>query len=264
MDGVSRAIGAGTPVWLGGEMYFLAPMTLGVIGAIENYILLRRMTPFESIEPIYRATQDATIRQRLVDNANAELKADPLKRIVRQEDFHSFIDTDEGIVLTAWLCFRDTEPEAFKRFGKFQEVWRSATQDEKVAFIKARNHISGLSMLCLLDWPQEADKIPAHVLAKRKKIASDTYQRANWRLNFNRIAKGYTGMTFEDLRQMTLYQVRMICVKEDELEQADVVTVTAADAKKNEPRAKQKLIFIGRDGSGVDEFVRASQGRKQS
>ncbi len=261
MDGLSRAIGAGAPVSLAGETYMLAPMTLEVIGIVENYLLLKRATPSELIGDLLETIQDGKTRQHLLANAAREFANDPLRRIVTNDEFQKYIDTDAGVELTAWLCLRDTEREAFARLGAVRQAIKESSEDEVTEFIKTRNHVSGISQLCLLDWPREEDKIPAAALERRRRRRDqEGYHRANWRLNFNRIAKGFTAVTFDDIKHMTLYQYRMMCVDEKELTQRETVEV---DRKDFDKVVKQKIVHIGGRGSpSAEELVRIGVARE--
>lgn len=255
MDGLSRAIGAGAPVSLAGELYLLAPMTLGVIGAVENAMLLKRETPAESIRELVRATKDRRLRDHMIENARRELEADPLRRIVTHDQFQEYIDTDDGIVFTGWLCLRETERETFARIGAVRDAWNRSSEDEKIEFIKARNHSSGISLLCSLDWPDEKKMIPADVIARRdERRKKQGYHRSNWRLNFNRIGRNFNGMTLADLRSMTLYQYRMMCVDEKDLEQRPIKEIKPDEAGKTV--RKQQIVTIGKGGPSIDELVR--------
>jgi hypothetical protein len=257
MDGISRALGESVPVALGGETYLLAPITLGIFGICENRILLRRKTPIEAAGPLLVTTSDPVLRQRIVEKTRAELKANPLLRIVTSGEMISWLDSQEGIYLTAWLCLRENHPAEFGTFSITRERYDAASEQERLDFLKARNHVSGLSELCTLDWPQEEDMVPAAALERKKKIEGQIYRRANWRLNFRKIVtEGFGGMDLDSVRRLTIYQWRMLTSDEKSLTVSDICT-----GKKR--TGAQQLIHIGRDGTGLKEFEEAMRGYRR-
>jgi hypothetical protein len=259
VDALSRAIGAGAPVVLDGRTYMLAPLTLEKFGFCENAILMRRLTPMDLIEPTLATMKDPALRKEIAAVAEKELRGKPMLRIVTSSEMEAWLHSGDGARLTCWLCLRNNHPTRCEMLEDAVAIYEAATSREQADFLKVRNHVSGLSLLCELDWPREEDFLPPEVMERRRRAeAARGYRRANWRLNFRKIiGDGLGGIGWDDIRGMTLYQWRLLASEEKTLE-----TVRDVGAAPGRPDG-QKIIRIGNDGSGLKEFEEAMKGHRR-
>lgn len=124
MDGLSRAIGAGSIIKLGDKVYQIGPMTLGVYGAVEQYLLSKRKDPL------------ALIRDRIEDfpehlqKVMVELAYKDLKKENKVDfaEVHQFIHSQEGSVFVVWHLVRSKHPDV-----TYEEV-NAASQKDPIEF----------------------------------------------------------------------------------------------------------------------------------
>lgn len=243
MDALCRAIGAEALVTLAGQEYLLAPMTLGTIGLVENFLLLRRTLPTDTIRPMLVKASPAARRQ-LFAMARTEMRGDLRHRIVTTEEFSQFIDSSEGIIFTAWACLRVNYPAEFRTRRATEAVLESGTKDEIVALVRARDAISGLGLLNDLDWRQATDMMPPEAVRRRVQRSRERGALMPWRANFRALAEE-AGIPIETLKGLTLYQYRILCVAKEELSS---IVGPSKPGKSAKAQAAEKPIIFRNDG----------------
>lgn len=202
---------------LAGETYLLSPLTLGMIGAIENWIILQRTMPHDSIRGMLLASPSEDLQKKLTDRANKELRADYLLRVATSWQFQEFLGSEQGIVMSSWMCLRGNHPDVFPTMTATKELLLKCTTEERLNLARARDLASGLGYLCEADWESEDGMVRPHILAKRKAERAKYYQPMPWRKNIRTlIAEG--SIAPEAIRDMTLYQFRILTVEEKELD----------------------------------------------
>ena len=108
MDGVSRAVGSGVTVVIGGKTYILSPFTYRDRGMVEQEILKRRPTPLkiarDHLEGLDPSLQEKLLAKALEDTAK-------LPNYTTDADTDEFIASDYGIVFSLWLSIRKRHSE---------------------------------------------------------------------------------------------------------------------------------------------------------
>lgn len=256
MDGLSRAIGAGAPVTLAGKTYLSSPLSLEDIGVIEHTMLLERGSPVDDVLRECRGRPERLIVDML-DRAKREMKRNRFLRIVKVEEFEEYLSSDEGVDLTLWLCLRKNH-RGVEFLEDAKAIRKKASIEEVVNFGKVRNRISGIDVMCMLDWPDESESIRPEVAARRKMQEASSYRVAPWRKNFRRLKEA--GVAEADLRSLTFYQFRILT--EDEEALGGVSRVDLSDLNTQTLKKEKPIIVIGKDGKGLEELKRLKEGSK--
>lgn len=102
MDGLSRAIGAGSSITVKGRTYKLRALTLEDFGEVEQHILSQRPDPFAPLHRDLEGLPEAVVN-RLVDNAYREARK---SNKVTGTELTDFLNTVDGIKFSIWLCLR--------------------------------------------------------------------------------------------------------------------------------------------------------------
>ena len=256
MDGLGRAIGAGSAVALNGKTYLIEPLTLRDIGRIENRIVATRVYPIDTLLEMANKLSDPKVVEGQIELAVKELRKDRTARIVTVEEFDKWLVTGEGIVFSGWLCLRknhsqfDTLEDALGLFAK-------ASSEEITAFVRHRDVISGIHLLAVLDWPENG---------RRGKRADDPFENRKyrpipWRAMIRKLAEARF-FSKHDIEDWTLYEYNVQTMDENDL--GGVRRMSAEDA---EGVSRKKIVHIGPGGKGLDEWRRyqqvADQRRKQ-
>lgn len=255
MDGLSRAIGAGAPVTLGGKTYKASPLSLEDLGFLENAILLARGNPVDDVLKASRGSSDSA-RAEMVKRAMRDMKKDRFSRIVKVDEFDEFLATPAGVELSLWLCLRQSH-RSIEFLEDARDLLSRCSEDELVEFVRIRNRISGLDFFASMDWPDPLDNIRPEVAERRRKEAATKYRLAPWRLNFRKLKEAFVGE--RDMRCLTFYQWRVLTTDESEL--GGISQVDVEDIGKT--RLAKPVIVIGNDGKGLKELENARQKGKK-
>lgn len=125
MDGVSRAVGSGVTVVIGGKTYILSPFTYRDRGMIEQEILKRRVTPLkiakDHVEGLDPLLQEKLLVKALEDTAK-------LPNYTTDDETDAFIASDFGIVFAVWLSIRKQHPQV--AMEELQEAFDAMNADE--------------------------------------------------------------------------------------------------------------------------------------
>lgn len=152
MNGICRALGCGVPCTLAGSTYLLSPLTLGAIGVCEQLLLSRRQTPMDIAARICDRVRDSKAKAAAIARARLDMRRDRTTNRVKHETMMAWIDSDEGTVLTAWLCLRKEHPARFELLEQAAAVIEKATEAEKKRFRELRDQVSGMHWFSLVEW----------------------------------------------------------------------------------------------------------------
>ena len=200
MEGVSRAVGSGVPIRMGGKMLVLPPMTLADIGCIENYLLLQRRDLKRVALAKVRPDDDKEVVDKIVAVANELSKNE--QHYIRTSDIAAFLGTPMGLALSMWLPLQRAGYEL-----SLEEVLRHITSQSKeglATLITARDLASGVHEYATRDWTAGLEK------------GSSPPGRINWKHLVRMMCEAYLGLTPNDVGNMTLYQFRLMAVSSEE------------------------------------------------
>jgi hypothetical protein len=202
MDGIGKVVAACAPVPIAGRTYLLAPLTLARIGAVEQHLLDLRRHPVDMIEPALAAAGDGVLARLLYLEAYEEIEANKLHRLIPFDDFRAWIDTADGVAMTAWLCLPGGPFPALED----AEAWvMRASRAEIKRVIRVRDLVSGFDLLSRLDWPLQPDSggDAAGRFIPWKKLFRVLIDEHHW--------------TPAMIGELTLYQVKLLRAREVEL-----------------------------------------------
>lgn len=191
MHGLCRAIGAGIPYEFAGRTRILHPLRLVDWGVCEQLLLAGHQDAF-----------DFAIGSRLAIGKEirpALREACKKTNYLSFEDVSDFIDTEHGIVLTAWLCFRG----AFE-YQECEAWFQNSKLQERIRFCRMRNQVSSVDLMAHLDWPLS--------------LETDN-TKTNW-MTWIRAASELIcpGLSPQQVGELTLYQFRMLTCERKELD----------------------------------------------
>ena len=194
MDGLCRALGSPTPVKLKGKTYLMRPLTLGMLGIIENAMLSMRKLPIERIMdlPFSRGTE------KLLVKAKRDMKLDPSLRTISIGEMDLWMNTASGMIFSTWLTLREDYAE-FKFLENFQEFFCGLEEKELKELARRRNLVSAFGVLANLDWPSSKDEEGSADPISWKKV-----------LRFLGEDRHYSRRNVED---MTFYQLQIQTAK---------------------------------------------------
>ncbi len=194
---------------VGGRTYFLRPLTLADLGAIEFHLLAARGNPVERVQAAMPdLAGDPEAARHLMALATDDLRRDRAHRYVRAGDLLAWIDTQDGIAYTAWLLLRAIYPADFGRLDQAAAVFGAATEAEREEFRRRRDLISGLDATAAADWPtrDELSEVETH---------RPTW--IPWKQWARSLIAEFMGWTLPHLAGLTLYQARLMQAGEREL-----------------------------------------------
>lgn len=243
MDGLGRAIGAGSSVTLAGKTYLIEPLTLKDIGRIENRIVASREYPLDDLLEMANSLTDTEPVESLIKQAVNDMRKDRVSRIVTVQQFNEWLATTEGVVYTGWLCLRPNHPE-FSVLESVLALFAEAGQQEIKDFIRNRDLISGFHLLSVLDWPDSSK-------SKRRQndpFADNKYRPIPWRSIFRALAENRF-FSKHEIESWTLYEYNIQTMDESSL--GGTKRMSAEDA---EVVSRKKIVHIGPGGKGLEEW----------
>ena len=190
MEGLSRAVGAGIPHFILGEMRMLYPMRLCDWGALEQWILSQRS---ESLDV-------AVTARRAIGPEVAKVLREEVRSIgrVSNEEFNAFVSTDFAIHLSLWMCLRFSVP-----FEECQNVGR----DDAKEFVRVRDQISGVDIMSSFDWKPDFDEDD-----------NPTKETKGWLATIKSIAEAWCpGLSPSQIGELTFHNFRILTSDFDQL-----------------------------------------------
>lgn len=245
MDGLSRAMAAGVDVCLAGRDWWLLPLTLARLGTCENHLLARRKTPLDRLLgalPHLGGTPPDAQEYFLRRAYNETFASSAIGRIACK-DLLAWLDTDEGIAFSAWLCLRsDTGRRlTLPRIGR---ILKRSTKEEIAELRWRRNMLSGLDLFTLLDWGKGDGK--------------DDGTPIPWR----RILRDFSGephhFTPRQVGNLTLYSLRIF--RSDETAVGGTSKMSMAEAAAFRLKKQAELARIDAD---ADAFIESIMGKRK-
>jgi hypothetical protein len=219
MNGLARACGSPAPWSIKGRDVLVRPLTLGLVGVVENWILLRRPCPPFEVEPLASALDARGAHHRaggIRERAFKSFKDRRDLRTVTPEQLLGFLHTPTGAALSAWLCVR---PRLRKTVAGWAKLF-FADQDAARSFVRARDMASGMDLLAHLDW-RPAPKPPAGKKAHEQRPVP-------WRVRLLEFAKGWN-CPVQMIRGWTLYQLQAY-LSDEKAFAGGTTTMTPAEA----------------------------------
>ncbi len=138
MDGVSRAVGSGVTVVIGGKTYILSPFTYRDRGMIEQEILKRRVTPLKIAQDHIEGL-DPLLQEKLLGKALDDTTK--LPNYTTDADTDEFIASDFGIVFAVWLSLRKQHPQV--TIEELQDAFDEMDADDVVQLSQCLAQASG-------------------------------------------------------------------------------------------------------------------------
>lgn len=179
MDGLSKAIGAPFPFEIDGKIVLFEPLTLRILGAVENHLAITHGSPRSRLRDAMRLLPES-VRPLLAEESSEDLRR--WRPEVSMSETLDFIGTDEGVRLTAFLCGGVELPQ------RCRDSWRAA-----------RDRASGLDADSQREWQRLRPKAAA---------PKDGESFVHWA---HRIASLLDdGMSLSDIRSLTVYQLQML------------------------------------------------------
>lgn len=244
MDGLGRAIGAGSSVTLGESTYLMSPLTLGMIGTIENHLVAERVYSIDRIAELGRMMNDADLINAQMERAKRDLRKDRTSRIVTVGDLQDYLGEMSGVFFSAWLCLRPNHPRLFETLEDAQAIVTEASNEQIANFVRHRDIASGLHLISNLDWPEaRSGRRNDDPFLKKK------YRPIPWKSIFRKLAEA-RNFSKHEIYDLTLYEFNVHTADE-----ADLGGIRRFDVEDGLPHAtKQKIVHIGKDGKGLKEW----------
>jgi hypothetical protein len=230
MDGLFRCASPPVIFDVAGTPALLRPMTLGVIGSCESFLMLDRRNLAEVVEDEADALNfTEAARNEMRWKAHDDLKADRSLRVVTVDRISEWLYEPQGVAHTAFWCLKDSGVPAFATPAGSEAFVRKAGPAWILAFIRARDHASGTDLLSSLDWPAAESRQEAGGSGVKKFIA--------WRSLYRKFAEAYH-WTPPMTNTLTLYSVKVFSCDEKELGGTKKVGYSdmALDRPKHRPR----------------------------
>lgn len=195
MDSVSRAVGSSLPVWIGGRLRLVRPLTLAMFGSMELYLLDSRRDMADIV-----MTEFGRWDYQAVELLRFAIDADQQRpHYIPSDELNGYLDTPEGLTMALWLMTRDTEPSW--DWDAISELLRGEESEQR-SVLKSVRLVSALDEMADKDWMR---------IAEDQGSATD---RMNWKHLVRKLCEVYFGMTPNDIGQMTIYQVRCLSLSE--------------------------------------------------
>jgi hypothetical protein len=173
------------------------PMTLGVLGSCEAWILLSRRSLAEQAEDVADATgMTDEQRDKLRWKAYETLKKDRTLRVVSADELFDWLYTEEGVRHSAYWCLKRDGGPRFATLVNAGESVRSLGLEWAKGFVRARDAASGTDLLSSLDWSKQA------------KGSTGKAQSQSWRMIYRRIGEHYCWPP-SVMNALTLYAVNL-------------------------------------------------------
>ncbi len=133
-DTLPRAAGSDSSIVINGKTYFISPLDLDDLGALENELLKKRKNPIRMVAECRDVLDDETY-EMLMKQAYSDARKE---NRVSQEEIDAFLLTTEGMILATYKCVFHKHPglefEFFKNeLLKQGEVAMQSTIDTALA-----------------------------------------------------------------------------------------------------------------------------------
>jgi hypothetical protein len=227
MFSIARASGAPIPFPLvGSDMELLYPLTIGDLGAVENWMLSARVgLAAEFVMAV--ADPDGYLGS---DHEQALAKSTSFSRseIVR------FLSTSTGVVLSLWLCLRRS-----RSWTDCNAIASNWSHEELQRFASVRDMISGLDYFADTEWPYIEKQYREIMEAERTQ--DDT--EYNWKLGFRR-ASDMGQCNFADISRLTLFQYQTLVASDKAMmRHAEIPVHVRMQAKRGgKPRSGKRAV----------------------
>lgn len=197
MDGLCHVVGAPVEIEIVGKLYWLEPLTLRCLAAIENHILAGRDNPAQQLaNQIDKLQEYPEFQQMIRDKLETDLMADKSLARVSIDILDTWLQHPAGAAYTAWLCLRrgDGQRMTWERIIKlFADAGESVVKE----YVRRLYLVSGMDLLSKIDWP--------------RKNTDDDWRRPKyipWRAIFFGYAQAFQ-WTPQQVGELTMFQVRL-------------------------------------------------------
>ena len=243
MHGLGRALGCGIPVTLAGRTWLLGPLTLGVLGTVENHLLARRGTPEESLVRGMGDGINSALGLTLLKESRDDLRRNKGLRVIEVEELWEFLDGREGMAMVAWLCCQDAGGRpAWRTLEQAAAAVRRASAEERVEFRRRRDIAAGTDAAAVADWPAAGTGMQSRWMAWRK-VVRDMAE-----------AMQPVGV----LRGITSYELRVLTADPDTLGGIKSVPAMGGQTRKGRRHEKGLPTAAKPTAAGVNEGIAAA------
>jgi hypothetical protein len=114
MEGLARPAGSWVSVKIEEGPYKgewkLGGMQLDDYGVVEQELLKRQRTPLEALDKAAEKVKNPKLLQMIARLAYNDLKKNEQDYKIPVQDVYDWLDSVEGLIFTAWLCFGKNHP----------------------------------------------------------------------------------------------------------------------------------------------------------
>lgn len=214
MFSLARAVGAGVPFLLGQDMVLLHPITIGDLGAIENYLLQGRSAAFIDAMAAVKTGDEKDRKYRIAAIAEATS--------IDLTDILGWLSTEPGILMSLWLSLRGS-----KSWLECANLIGGWSNDDAFEFVAVRNQISAFDSMSDVEW---ASKVSRNSVNQN--------EMPNWKRGF-KIACDMGQCSLADIGKLTLFQYRSLIASESEVNKP--ATIPRKQHRRLRQRAEQIL-----------------------
>jgi hypothetical protein len=220
VDGVGRMMG-GNYIRLAGVAALMRATTLRHIAICENWLLSNKPNLADAVTEGALRIGTEELARRVRERAIGDIKRDRSLRVITADRLQDWLESIDGLSLTAWLSLRGRHPLAANGFEEIKSHFRTH-RDEAVEFKLRRDVCSGMDLLGHLDWPEPYRGPNPQKVPKPKYIA--------WRKMFKFFAQEY-GFSPREVGCMTLYALNTYCMDNDNPSLGGTASVSADQAR---------------------------------
>lgn len=207
--------GGGCGFRIGGRTVPVGPLRMRHWAEMEQRLLFLRPTnPIPEVAKVVPMLDDPALAERLIETANADLRSDKARRVVKLSEMMGWINEPDGLAYSAWCCLRETAGPDFSSLEQVEGALADLDRHDIMEFARLRDQISGTDLLANADWPDPNQGVRPDRRERRRQQAEKVF--IPWRRVYVTLAYN-CAFGPEVIGEMTFYQAKVYMSKPEDV-----------------------------------------------